>query len=419
MQEEVSEEARAGVVSAASESDIVVARVELWAKPGTIGKQVPHAVPIFAEVGSLVRETENILERADRDQEGLTGSYIDAGRRLRDIREARKAECTRQGKPSRFREFLEESFPGRSPSTLLEYVTLAEGFDAASDDDRVQLIGLFPEGWAVVLNKIRRLKRAKKAAANTVQHAGGDAHGENLQIIHGDCMARLVKLPDESIHCAITSPPYFHLHVFPGSYSVFGGVANCIHDWEISRVVRRQHAHGCNVVERRTCKKCGADRIMLGWEDTAQEYVAHMVEIGKELYRVLRPDGVLWVEIADSVVDHKYGLVPERLVLAFKSIGWICWDKSIWHIPNRPPESIGDRLYRAHSNLFKFTKQREHYYDGQVIREPAVSPPRHFGRYADSKGTANAWLRATPRPSHGWIEKSTQCLVNPLREILR
>jgi hypothetical protein len=74
----------------------------------------------------------------------------------------------------------------------------------------------------------------------TFQPAQADfGAGEHLKVLLGDCMARLPELPDESVDCAITSVPYYRAKFFPGATTVFGGDRHCIHDWHISRVLRR------------------------------------------------------------------------------------------------------------------------------------------------------------------------------------
>jgi DNA modification methylase len=159
---------------------------------------------------------------------------------------------------------------------------------------------------------------------------------------------------------------------------------------------------------RDTCDQCGARRIdsQLGLESTPQEYVANMVRVFREVWRVLKDDGTLWVNIGDSYAAHpgqrkdtdKAGEkqrtngastgvgsrsvdslkpkdlcgIPWRLAFALQEDGWYLRSDIIWAKPNPMPESVTDRPTKSHEYIFLLTKQERYFYDADAIREPHV-----------------------------------------------
>lgn len=203
-------------------------------------------------------------------------------------------------------------------------------------------------------------------------------------IIHqGDSREVLKTLPDCSVHTCITSPPYFGLR----DYGVDG---------------------------------------QIGLEQTPDEYVRSMVELFREVRRVLRDDGTLWLNLGDSYAAQRSGTampaetlaggiggkgeedthrghgsthphrnasaiglkhkdligIPWRVALALQADGWYLRQDIIWHKPNPMPESVTDRCTKAHEYIFLLSKQPKYYFDNEAIKEPVVSvqPPRRFGR---------------------------------------
>ncbi len=183
------------------------------------------------------------------------------------------------------------------------------------------------------------------------------------KIYNMDCLEGLKQLDDNSINCCVTSPPYWGLR----DYGVEG---------------------------------------QLGLESTPEEYVAKMVEIFREVRRVLRKDGTLWLNLGDSYAgsgkgawDNKevqkevyvpdkdspqcklkkvpQGLKPKDLVgipwmvaFALRADGWYLRQDIIWHKPNPMPESVTDRCTKAHEYIFLLSKSKKYYYDADAIREP-------------------------------------------------
>jgi DNA modification methylase len=179
------------------------------------------------------------------------------------------------------------------------------------------------------------------------------------RIIQGDCLEGLRTLPDASVHCCVTSPPYW-------------GLRDYGHDGQI------------------------------GLESTPEAYVARMVEVFREVRRVLRDDGTCWVNLGDSYFGtgrgptHPTGFhsgenggsfptsgvyshdtlkskdlvgIPWRVAFALQADGWWLRQDIIWHKPNPMPESVRDRCTKAHEYVFLLTKSERYYYDADAVRE--------------------------------------------------
>ena len=153
-----------------------------------------------------------------------------------------------------------------------------------------------------------------------------------------DCLDGLKKLPNESVHCCVTSPPYWRLRDYG-------------HDGQI------------------------------GLEETPELYVERLVEVFREVWRVLRDDGTLWLNLGDSYsnggrrtrVKAKNLIgIPWRVAFALQEEGWYLRQDIIWHKPNPMPESVRDRCTKAHEYIFLMSKQRRYYYNYEAVREPAV-----------------------------------------------
>jgi len=236
----------------------------------------------------------------------------------------------------------------------------------------------------------------------------------NLHI--GDTLPMLRRLPDESVHCCVTSPPYWGLRDYDTESTVWENeVTKCSqHEWVISKTVsqggggsakqRSNVAPTFDTMEQSTCSICGAWRGSLGLEPTPKLFVQHLVEIFREVKRVLRDDGTCWLNLGDSYsgdktggrndTDRKYpgnpdglrsgaklniqsGLkpkdlvgIPWRVAFALQEDGWYLRSDIIWHKPNAMPESVTDRPTKSHEYIFLLTKKPTYYYDIDAIREP-------------------------------------------------
>lgn len=181
---------------------------------------------------------------------------------------------------------------------------------------------------------------------------------ENLLLV-GDVRERLKELPDHSVHCCVTSPPYWGLRDYGKSSQI-------------------------------------------GLEHSPEEYVAELVAVFREVWRVLRDDGTLWLNLGDSYAGNNSrasnngragfgnprdgvferigdGLktkdlvgIPWRVAFALQADGWYLRQDIIWHKPNPLPESVKDRCTKAHEYIFLLSKSPRYYFDNQAIREPTI-----------------------------------------------
>lgn len=156
----------------------------------------------------------------------------------------------------------------------------------------------------------------------------GGKRTPECKIIVGDCIQQLRTLPEDSVQCVVTSPPYWGLR----DYKVDG---------------------------------------QIGIENTAEEYIVKMVEVFAEVRRVLRADGTCWLNLADSHVDKNLVGIPWRVALALQADGWWLRSDIIWHKPNPMPESVTDRPTKAHEYIFLLTKRANYFYDAEAVREVA------------------------------------------------
>jgi len=243
---------------------------------------------------------------------------------------------------------------------------------------------------------------------------------ETWRIIQGD--ARKLDLPDGSMNMCVTSPPYWGL---------------------------RDYGH----------------EGQLGLESTPEQYVANMVEVFREVKRVLRDDGTLWLNIGDSYAAQRGGThqpaetlaggkhgktqegetvnrdrhagynpscnasaiglkhkdlvgIPWMLAFALRADGWYLRQDIIWHKPNPMPESVTDRCTKAHEYLFLLSKSERYYYDNEAMRETAKSTPGASWSERKAAGATRGNVAfggnvgaGTPRGVHG--EGVTHNLGNP------
>jgi len=239
------------------------------------------------------------------------------------------------------------------------------------------------------------------------------------KIHQGDALTVLKTMPDESVQTCITSPPYWGLRDY-GTSIWDGGDQKCDHIKPSGTILgnRSDTFHGSNtqvahkIKYKDICAKCGAKRIdsQLGLESTPEEFVANMVEVFREVKRVLRNDGTVWLNLGDSYAqassragqsnsDHEYkhtnekfrdkrysggvnikappGLkpkdlcgIPWRVAFALQADGWYLRSEIIWAKPNPMPESVTDRPTKSHETIFLLTKKAKYYYDADAIREP-------------------------------------------------
>lgn len=220
--------------------------VVLAAAPGELNADLKAENGFGANFETQIKELQNLLQKIDERQAGLTEQYIEFGRRLRKLsdqlkeerkhlREERKRlrklgrEPDNKLKLPEFKRDVLQRFvgPHRSISTLGEYMTLARRVDEADNAQKVQLAGLFPQGWGAVLRELRKRKKVDRNRRQIGQWSRSAPQGDDLTLLQGDCMQRLKDLPDESVDCVITSIPYYRTVLFPDTAMQFGGKSQC------------------------------------------------------------------------------------------------------------------------------------------------------------------------------------------------
>lgn len=190
------------------------------------------------------------------------------------------------------------------------------------------------------------------------------------KLLIGDVRQRLKEMPDQSVHCCITSPPYWGLR----DYGEAG---------------------------------------QIGLEQTPDEYVAELLSVFREVWRVLRDDGTLWLNLGDSYAGSGKGRnadgsanidatskqatsvgtiqgklikssckelkpkdlvgIPFRVAFALQADGWYLRQDIIWHKPNPMPESVSDRCTKSHEYIFLLSKSEKYFFDNEAIKEPSIT----------------------------------------------
>jgi len=195
-----------------------------------------------------------------------------------------------------------------------------------------------------------------------------------VKIIVGDCRDSLAALPESSVDCIVTSPPYFGLRDY-----------------------------GCGK--------------QIGLEPSPHEFVSALVDVFRLARRVLTQDGTCWINLGDSYAATTKGssglgknasnrgpimqerrwripegnkpkdllMIPARAAIALCDDGWWLRSDIIWHKPNPMPESVTDRPTKAHEHVFLLTKAQRYFYDAAAIKEPARYPGDFRATRADTR----------------------------------
>ena len=252
-----------------------------------------------------------------------------------------------------------------------------------------------------------------------------------LQILTGDCRATLAEVGDGPAQCCVTSPPYWGLRDY-GTATWEGGSADCDHladrsayetHFADSKQAPNKGTGNRDIIPHGVCPNCGAIRIdsQLGLEANPQDYVDAMVGIFKEVKRVLRKDGTLWLNLGDTYSTQRWtkkgetktdaqpmnkmkdthrsiapikesGLpdknlvgIPWRVAFALQADGWYLRQDIIWHKPNPMPEPVTDRCTKSHEYMFLFSQSPKYYYNHEAISEPAVYAGDDRGARTDNR----------------------------------
>ena len=250
-------------------------------------------------------------------------------------------------------------------------------------------------------------------------------------IINGD--ARHIPLADNSVHCCVTSPPYYALRDYQtGRWE--GGDPQCSHRMGC-QVAQTKHPNAANTVaigirpgvDASQCRLCGATRIdrQIGLEKTPEQYIAELVSVFREVRRVLRPDGCCWINIGDSYSGYhgnknseiptsatngwtrgtnenlrtstanRNGLkvkdligIPWMLAFALRADGWYLRSEIIWHKRSPMTESVKDRPTKAHEQVFLLSKSPKYFYDWfSVLEKASTNPVSQARRNRTDNGT--------------------------------
>ena len=263
---------------------------------------------------------------------------------------------------------------------------------------------------------------------------------QTLTVYNQHVLQALKQIPDNSVDCIITSPPYYGLRSYKGAETIWGGDPNCEHEFTIDWHKPRgggDPVETTSVGNNRkipnfeydsvSCKKCGAWKGQLGLESTYQMYLEHLLMVTAELKRVLKPSGTLFWNMGDSYAgkmgkrqgwnDNKisytreealengttfylsadYGniqdkslmLLPERFAIGMIDQGWILRNKIIWYKPNGLPSSVKDRLTNKWEYVFFFVKSKKYFFNLDAIRKPLADPDRILGAVSGNKPRPN------------------------------
>jgi DNA modification methylase len=265
-----------------------------------------------------------------------------------------------------------------------------------------------------------------------------------VKILTGDCRDVMRSLLEKSVHCVVTSPPYWGLRDYQIPPSIWGGDADCEHDWgeeiainatnhttkarwnhtrngrdELQPTEKRVGRIQTKVKQGQFCKKCNAWEGAFGLEPTHHMFVEHIVEVFSEIWRVLRDDGVVYFNMGDgfcsggrstwrsgasgnkgqNVLDNMprprqppdlkpkdlLGM-PWRCAFALQEFGWFLRSEIIWAKPNPMPESVTDRPTKSHEQVFLLAKSGDNL----------------FWTHRDGLGT-----RMAPEPDYRWVNRES------------
>ena len=229
------------------------------------------------------------------------------------------------------------------------------------------------------------------------------------RILVGDALAKLRDLPDESVHCVVTSPPYWALREYHG------------------------------------------DPGMIGGEPTLQEHIDRLVAVFREVRRVLRKDGTCWLNYGDAyagggrgagsdgskqrgnpgslvpanrgwTVDHykpkDLMLMSARVALALQADGWWVRQRIVWEKPNTMPDSAIDRPTSAFEDIYLLTRSPTYFFDDEAVREPTTGTAHP--RRKDRRRPGSMMKGADPNDRRGtWLDKRTVAEQGKLGRKLR
>lgn len=149
----------------------------------------------------------------------------------------------------------------------------------------------------------------------------------------------------------------------------------------------------------------------LGLEKTPEEYVSKMTEVFREVRRVLRQDGTLWLNLGDTFLNKQLLGIPWRVAIAMQADGWYLRSCNIWEKPTAMPESVNDRPSTSHEYVFLFAKSKRYFYDKIAVMEPSSGNAHPRGKGVNPKAKmagANSRIFQDRDPAHPQARKSRQ-----------
>jgi len=234
------------------------------------------------------------------------------------------------------------------------------------------------------------------------------------KIFNSCCLSGLRNIPDNSIDCCVTSPPYY-------------GLRN----------------YGCDG--------------QIGLEESPDAYITKLVDVFTEVQRILKPEGTLWLNIGDSYAGsgrgkgdvNKKGIqqkasftgdflkpyrlngyknkdligIPWMLAFALRTNGWYLRQDIIWHKPNPMPESVTDRCTKAHEYIFLLTKSKRYYFNSRAITELAAYDGRTSNvrkgspKYAHEGATGLGTQTLAIRKSERWRQNEAGDYIRNKRSV--
>ena len=247
------------------------------------------------------------------------------------------------------------------------------------------------------------------------------------KLIIGDNRESLKKIPNDSIDCVVTSPPYWGLRDYKVEPIIWDGAPGCEHEWGSIVKGKEYGRHDANdpsstnfggysKMENSTgndagcyCQKCGAWKGQIGLEPDPNLYIQHLCGIFDEVKRVLKPSGTCWVNLGDSYSSDKCLVqIPSRFALEMTARGWILRNEIIWHKPNCMPSSVTDRFTVDFEKVFFFVKSKKYYFKQQL--EPVKEVSLQRAAYGWDCDRANNGVNG---PAGIHAEKMGSRFVNP------
>ncbi len=196
----------------------------------------------------------------------------------------------------------------------------------------------------------------------------------------GDCIEILKEIPDESIDCVITSPPYWQLREYD---------------------VKDEH-----------------QSVLIGYEDDPNDYVKNLVTVFSQVKRVLKPDGSLWLNLGDKFKNKNLMLMPARVAIAMQDDGWVLRGDIIWD-QMKGTQSAQDRMRDVYEHVYHFVKTRKYFFDADAVKiKPQKNASLVNGSITSATGVTGKKYKEHIAASTVLSEQEKQNALNALDEIL-